>query len=315
MSDGKTNESVEGLVLAAGLGTGVGEGPKAFLRLKGRSLLRMTVDGLLPHVDRVIVAVPPSHMAEALAEVGDVATVIEGGETRQDSVERVVDASAAPVLLLSEVCRPLFSGELVRKVRDLAPVHGVAVPFVAPHFPIALRDGESSSQSLEPEQVLLPQFPQGYTRALMLQACEHGRRDGIWRRSTWQLLQETGVPIWVVEGEARNIKITTLWIGKSRSIWPNEQTIERVDASGLSAREWIELHIWYPNDGFPSSPVRRAMRRDAGPSQASHNAAGDLGKLPSGSRIPASRGVDGPCRCFGIACEPSPAEKPGYGIE
>ena len=124
MSDGKTNESVEGLVLAAGLGTGVGEGPKAFLRLKGRSLLRMTVDGLLPHVDRVIVAVPPSHMAEALAEVGDVATVIEGGETRQDSVERVVDASAAPVLLLSEVCRPLFSGELVRKVRDLAPVHG-----------------------------------------------------------------------------------------------------------------------------------------------------------------------------------------------
>ncbi len=56
------------------------------------------------------------------------------------------------------------------------------------------------------------------------------------------------------------------------------------------------------------------MRRDAFASQASRNAAGELGKPPFGSRIPASRGVEDPRRCFGIASGPSPAEKPGYGI-
>ncbi len=56
------------------------------------------------------------------------------------------------------------------------------------------------------------------------------------------------------------------------------------------------------------------MRRDAFASQASRNAAGGLGMPPFGSRIPATRGVEGPRRCFGIARGPSPAEKPGYGI-
>jgi hypothetical protein len=56
------------------------------------------------------------------------------------------------------------------------------------------------------------------------------------------------------------------------------------------------------------------MRRDAVASQVSRNAAGEFGKPPFGSRIPASRGVEVPRRCFGIAIGPSPAEKPGYGI-
>jgi len=40
------------------------------------------------------------------------------------------------------------------------------------------------------------------------------------------------------------------------------------------------------------------MRRDAVPSQASGNAAGGLEKPPEGSPIPASRGVERPCRWF-----------------
>ena len=46
------------------------------------------------------------------------------------------------------------------------------------------------------------------------------------------------------------------------------------------------------------------MRRDAVASQASRNAVGELGKPPLGSRIPASRGVEDPRRCFGIVRGP-----------
>ncbi len=56
------------------------------------------------------------------------------------------------------------------------------------------------------------------------------------------------------------------------------------------------------------------MRYDAGPSQASRNAAGELSKPHSESRFPVSRCIERPCRCFGISGGPSLAEKPGDGI-
>ncbi len=56
------------------------------------------------------------------------------------------------------------------------------------------------------------------------------------------------------------------------------------------------------------------MRRGVIPPQASRDAAGVLGKPPFGSRIPASRCVEVPHRCDGIAFGPPPAEKLGYGI-
>ncbi len=56
------------------------------------------------------------------------------------------------------------------------------------------------------------------------------------------------------------------------------------------------------------------MRCDAVASQALRNASGGLGKPPFGSHNPASRGVEHPRRCSGIARERSPAENSGYGI-
>jgi hypothetical protein len=56
------------------------------------------------------------------------------------------------------------------------------------------------------------------------------------------------------------------------------------------------------------------MRRGTIPPQASRNAACALGKLPSGSRIPASRCVEDPHRCDSIAFGLSLTEKQGYGI-
>ena len=53
-------------------------------------------------------------------------------------------------------------------------------------------------------------------------------------------------------------------------------------------------------------------------SEASRNAAGELGKPPCGSRIPVPRCVETPRRCptlpWGIACGLPPAELPGYAI-
>ena len=53
---------IVGLVLAAGLSRRMGS-PKLLLPLAGIPLLRWTVDALRPHVDRVVVVVPPESAA------------------------------------------------------------------------------------------------------------------------------------------------------------------------------------------------------------------------------------------------------------
>ncbi len=202
-------QETEGLVLGAGLGERIGEGPKAFFRLRGKSLLRMAIEAQYPHVRRVIAAVPPAHVADAVKDVGHLAAIIEGGETRQESVERLLDYSSAPLLVLSEVCRPLATSDLVRAVRDAAHAEGAAVPFTTPHHPIALADDGWTNQAYNKEQLLLPQTPQAYRRALLLRAIKFAKANNLQMPSTFQLLQAAGIPVRVVPGEEHNIKITT----------------------------------------------------------------------------------------------------------
>ena len=49
------------LIPAAGAGTRLGQGPKAYVSVNGRSLLARSIDALRPHVDEVIVALPAGH--------------------------------------------------------------------------------------------------------------------------------------------------------------------------------------------------------------------------------------------------------------
>jgi len=74
------------LVLAAGSGTRLGMGPKAFLRLGESTLLARVVDVLSGCVDRILVGVPNTHMKQALAEVGNQAEVYPGGDTRHATI-------------------------------------------------------------------------------------------------------------------------------------------------------------------------------------------------------------------------------------
>ena len=74
---------VAALVPAAGSGTRLGRGPKAFVEVAGQSLLERSVRALAPHVDEVIVALPagmkrPAGLA-ARAEPVDIRAAYQAG--------------------------------------------------------------------------------------------------------------------------------------------------------------------------------------------------------------------------------------------
>jgi molybdenum cofactor cytidylyltransferase len=142
---------IAGLVLAAGLARRMGA-PKLLLPLEGRPLVRWAVDALRPHVDAMIVVVPPQDAAlrEALAgtdatfvtnprpEDGQGTSIAAGVRALQPGVDAVIvalgDQPRAPAGLLADLVR-LFrsSGKPIA-----APVYrgtqGTPVVFAASVF-------------------------------------------------------------------------------------------------------------------------------------------------------------------------------------
>ena len=145
----KTKPRVIALIAAAGQGTRLGaEVPKAFVELRGRTLMERSVRALLASgvVDEAIVLVSPDMEAEAARIIGRIDTadatdaanpapirLVHGGSERADSVwaglQAIPDADA--VVLIHDAARALTPPAMVRgvakRVLEGAPA---AVPVV-----------------------------------------------------------------------------------------------------------------------------------------------------------------------------------------
>ncbi|MGI8747433.1 MAG: 2-C-methyl-D-erythritol 4-phosphate cytidylyltransferase, partial [Deinococcus sp.] len=97
---------IAGLIPAAGWGTRLGLGPKALVQLAGRSLLERTLEGLRPHVDELLVALPAGLELHDLKPPLPGVRTITGGSTRQDSVRLLLEASDAGLVLIHDAARP-----------------------------------------------------------------------------------------------------------------------------------------------------------------------------------------------------------------
>ncbi len=198
---------ISALVPAAGEGTRLGEGPKCFLQLEGISLLEILLRTLAPVADEVLIGVSESCLDRARAIVGDRGTVLPGGASRQDTLDRLVDAAAGDILLVQDAARPFASQGLCRAVARAAAEHGAAGAFLDPMVPVAeLHNGEAA-RYLDRSTAGIFQAPQAFRAALLRQARDVTRGRAF--QSTAQMVISAGFPLRAVPGEPHNIKITT----------------------------------------------------------------------------------------------------------
>lgn len=139
----KTKPRVIALIAAAGQGTRLGaEVPKAYVELRGRTLLERSVRALLASgvVDEVIVLVSPDMEPEAARIIGriDAAPIrlVHGGSERADSVwaglQAIPDDDA--VVLIHDAARALTPPAMVR---DVAKRVLEGTPAAVPVVPVA----------------------------------------------------------------------------------------------------------------------------------------------------------------------------------
>jgi len=196
------------LIPAAGAGERLGLGPKALLDLNGTPLIAWVCQRALQLTDEVIISVPPGH-GEIISQCCPEAYCIEGGETRQESVGKLLINSSRDWVLLSDVARPFISRSLYRRVYQAARSKGAAAAFLSPEVPVAhLVDGKISSV-FSRSDVAIFQMPNAYSTKLLQDVYERTHAEAWEAQSTVELVLNAGFEVEVVEGEKNNMKITT----------------------------------------------------------------------------------------------------------
>jgi len=189
---------------------------KQFAYLRGKPVLEWTLEAFQGHgeVDAVVLVLPDEqdlkHYRMRYAKIVD---IVRGGERRQDSVWqgfRLLDAATAEVVLVHDGARPLVSPGLISRVIAAARADGAAVPALPLEDTVKeVREGRVVRTA---DRTLLArtQTPQGFLYTVLKKALYQARRDRFYGTDEAMLAERAGIPVSVVEGDPRNIKITTL---------------------------------------------------------------------------------------------------------
>jgi 2-C-methyl-D-erythritol 4-phosphate cytidylyltransferase/2-C-methyl-D-erythritol 2,4-cyclodiphosphate synthase len=212
---------VAAIIAAAGRGQRLGAGqPKQLLLLGGRTILERSVGAFVAsaRIDEIVVVVPPELAADppsCLRDAGKSLTIVAGGERRQDSVAIGFDATGAraDVIVVHDAARPFVTAELIARTVDAAIESGAAIPAISSRDTVkevrlAAAAVRFVERTLPREGLVLVQTPQAFRAAILRDAIALGR-SGVDATDEASLAEQAGHSVRLVEGDPRNIKITT----------------------------------------------------------------------------------------------------------
>ncbi|MGA0060213.1 MAG: 2-C-methyl-D-erythritol 4-phosphate cytidylyltransferase [Planctomycetota bacterium] len=209
------------LLLASGRGTRLGtEVPKAWVEVEGvpicvRSLarLREAAPGAIS-----ILAVHPDDRSTHVARIEPdlralgLRAVVDGGATRQESMRRALAAVPADVdvVAIHDAARPFAPVDAIRGVLKTAETTGAALLAIpAPDTLKEVAPDRTVRHTIDRSVVWLAQTPQAFRRDVLERALSHADATGFDGTDDASLCEHAGIPVVVVPGDRRNLKITT----------------------------------------------------------------------------------------------------------
>lgn len=187
--------------------------PKQFMPLAGKPILMRTIGrfaATYPN-SRIIVAMNSDYIGywgrlcdEYSFKVPH--TVCGGGERRFDSVRNALQlAPDSGFIAVHDGVRPMVSGELIQRAVNDARTYGAVVPVIPLSNSIReLQDG--GSRVVDRDNYRLVQTPQVF-RADILKAA-YVSDHGLAFTDDASVVEASGHPVWLCEGEDTNLKIT-----------------------------------------------------------------------------------------------------------
>ncbi|HEY0976558.1 MAG TPA: 2-C-methyl-D-erythritol 4-phosphate cytidylyltransferase [Flavobacteriales bacterium] len=191
-----------------------GSVPKQFMLLKGRPVLCWTIEafhGADPAMPIIVVLPKDQEGIWRTLCIGHhfhvEHTVVHGGEERYHSVRNGLAAAGdADLVAVHDGVRPLIDAGLIARCFEAAREHGAAIPVVPITSSVRSVDGEMN-RAMDRSTLRAVQTPQCFRTELLRRAFELPYDPAFTDEAT--LVERMGTHIHLVEGEERNLKITT----------------------------------------------------------------------------------------------------------
>jgi 2-C-methyl-D-erythritol 4-phosphate cytidylyltransferase len=216
---------------AAGLGTRMAAAlPKQFLELKGLPILihSLRAFAAVPRVTAIYVAVRKTEIERVQTQIAEYASdygfsgrvhVVEGGENRQESVSKALDAIKIgegskddDIVLVHDAVRPLIDTATIERTIDAVAETGAAIVGLPAIDTVKQVErtahGAVITSTIPREFVVLAQTPQGFQWSVITSAFAEAAADGFIGTDEASIVERAGHAVSVVPGSQVNLKIT-----------------------------------------------------------------------------------------------------------
>lgn len=204
------------VIVAAGSASRMGGIDKVMAPLGGEPMILRTVRAFedCEAVKEIVIVTRQDLMgpiAELCSGFTKVRSVVQGGSSRQESVKLGLLALSKEVRLAAvhDGARPLVSGELIDKVIRAAHSYGAAAPAIPVKDTIKVFEGGFIAATPDRSTLRAVQTPQVMDRDLLLGALEKAEQEGTALTDDCSAVEHIGMRVRLVEGEERNLKVTT----------------------------------------------------------------------------------------------------------
>jgi 2-C-methyl-D-erythritol 4-phosphate cytidylyltransferase len=199
-----------------------GPQPKQFLALDGIPILihSLRAFAAVERVTAIFVAVRKTETERVRAQIAeygfaDRVSVVEGGDSRQESVVHALDAihaEANDVILVHDAVRPLIDTATIDRTIDAVIEHGAAIVGLPAIDTIKQVErtahGAIITSTIPREFIVQAQTPQGFRFGLLQKAMADATADGFVGTDEASVIERAGLPVAVVHGSQVNLKIT-----------------------------------------------------------------------------------------------------------
>jgi len=202
------------IVVAGGIGSRMSADlPKQFLPIANDPLLFHTLRKFENSVDELILVMHPewiTYWNDLIAKYSFNVkhTIVAGGQTRARSVLNGLEHVKSDCLVaIHDAARPTVTKELIDSTFKNAEKHGACIPVIDLKDSIREISEDGNSKAVNRSKFKSVQTPQTFQASILKAAFEN--KDYEKYTDDASLVEANGTPIFLIDGEEKNIKVTT----------------------------------------------------------------------------------------------------------
>ena len=204
------------VIVAAGTASRMGGIDKVMAQLEGEPMILRTVRIFaqcsaikeIVIVTRPDLIVPVTNLCKNFEKV---IAVVAGGASRQESVQLGLNAlgDKCKLVAVQDGARPLITEAVIDRTVRAAHTYGAAAPAIPVKDTIKVVKGGVVDHTPDRKTLNAVQTPQVFDFDLLRGALKKAREDGAEVTDDCSAVERLGMSIKIVEGDERNIKVTT----------------------------------------------------------------------------------------------------------